>query len=133
MFHCHRWQSALYWFSDFLLTDTSEDSILVQRRLCTEVNASIFFSFFFRRLRATSMTQRRVEDTCVHFWTFLPVSVNFFIRISSRFQWYNNCLPNRLRILNSQKLKNFAKYPLDTSRMPEMIEQLHIFNKFGFI
>ena len=34
---------------------------------------AIFFSFF-RRVRATSMTQRRVENTGVHFWTFLPVS-----------------------------------------------------------
>ena len=25
------------------------------------------------------MTQRRVENTRVHFWTFLPVSVNFII------------------------------------------------------
>ena len=31
---------------------------------------------FFRRVRATSMTQRRVENTRVHFWTFPPVSVN---------------------------------------------------------
>ena len=40
---------------------------------------AIFFSFFPTRprlgLRATSMTQRRVENTRVHFWTFLPVSV----------------------------------------------------------
>ena len=34
---------------------------------------AIFFSFF-RRFRATSMTQRRVENTRVHFWTFTPVS-----------------------------------------------------------
>ena len=36
---------------------------------------AIFFPFF-QRVRATSMTQRRVENTRVHFWTFLPVSVN---------------------------------------------------------
>ena len=35
---------------------------------------AIFFSFF-RRVRATSMTQRGVENTRVHFWTFSPVSV----------------------------------------------------------
>ena len=35
---------------------------------------AIFFSFF-RRVRATSMTHRRVENTRVHFWTFSPVSV----------------------------------------------------------
>ena len=32
-----------------------------------------FFFSFFRRVRTTSMTQRRVENTRVHFWT--PVSV----------------------------------------------------------
>ena len=35
---------------------------------------AIFYSFF-RRVRATSMTQRRLENTRVHFWTFSPVSV----------------------------------------------------------
>ena len=47
---------------------------------------AIFFSFF-RRVRATSMTQRRVENTRVHFWTFSPVSVNLstnkFLSIAS--------------------------------------------------
>ena len=38
---------------------------------------AIFFSFF-RRVRATSMTQRRVENTRVHFWTFSPISVKAF-------------------------------------------------------
>ena len=33
------------------------------------------FSFFYWRVRATSMTQRRVENARVHFWTFSPVSV----------------------------------------------------------
>ena len=37
---------------------------------------AIFFSFF-RRVRATSMTQRRVKNTRVHFWKFSPVSVKF--------------------------------------------------------
>ena len=35
---------------------------------------AIFFAFF-RRVRATSMTQRRVVKTRVHFWTCSPVSV----------------------------------------------------------
>ena len=39
---------------------------------------AIFFSFFVRRVRATSMTQRRVENTRVHFWTFSPVSVKAY-------------------------------------------------------
>ena len=34
-----------------------------------------YFSFF-RRIRAKGMTQRRVENTRVHFRTFSPVSVN---------------------------------------------------------
>ena len=45
---------------------------------------AIFFSFF-RRVRATSMTQRGVENTHVHFWTFSPVSVNHPF-----FEFYNS-------------------------------------------
>ena len=46
---------------------------------CPQVKMSksghaIFFSFF-RCVRATSMTQHRVKNTRVHFWTFSPVSV----------------------------------------------------------
>ena len=41
------------------LTDTGEDSELVHRRKRPKVD-TLFFSFF-RRVRATSMTQRRVE------------------------------------------------------------------------
>ena len=55
----------------FTLTDTGEDSKLVQRRIRSKVDANIFF----RRIRATSLTQHRVENTRVHFWTFSPVSV----------------------------------------------------------
>ena len=61
--------------SHIRLTDTSEDSKLVHRRICTKVYASIFFSFF-RRVRATSVTQRRVKNTRVHFGANSPVSVN---------------------------------------------------------
>ena len=39
---------------------------------------AIFFSFF-RRVRATSMNKRRVENTRVHFWTFSPVLVKSFL------------------------------------------------------
>ena len=38
---------------------------------------TLFFYYFFRRFRATSMTQRRVENTRVHFRTF-SVSVKIF-------------------------------------------------------
>ena len=34
-----------------------------------------YFLLFFRCVQATSMTQRRVENTRVHFWTFSSVSV----------------------------------------------------------
>ena len=57
------------------LIDTGEDSELVHSRKRPKVD-TLFYSFFFRRVRATSMTQRRVENTRVHFWTFLPVSIN---------------------------------------------------------
>ena len=56
------------------LTDTGEDSKLVHRRKRPKVD-KLFSSLFFRRFRATSMTQCRVENTHVHFWTFSPVSV----------------------------------------------------------
>ena len=48
-----------------IVTDTGEGSKLFHRRIWPKVDASIFF--FFRRVRATSMTQRRVENTRVHF------------------------------------------------------------------
>ena len=47
---------------------------------CPQANTSksghVFFFSFYRRVRRTSRTQRRVENTRVHFWTFPPVSVN---------------------------------------------------------
>ena len=55
------------------LTDTGGDSKLVHRRKGPKVDG------LFRRVRATSMTQRRVENTRVHFWTFSPVSVNIYL------------------------------------------------------
>ena len=58
-----------------MLTETGEDSKLVHRRKRPKVD-TLFSSLFFRRVRATSMTQRRVGNTRVHFWTFSPVSVN---------------------------------------------------------
>ena len=56
------------------LTDTGEDSKLVHRRKRPKVD-TIFSSPFFGLVRPTSMTQRRVENSCVHFWTFSSVSV----------------------------------------------------------
>ena len=71
------------------LTDASEDLKLVHRRISTKVDASIFF--FFRRVRATSVTQRRVENSRVHFGADSPVSVKlnfepliFFHKFSKR-------------------------------------------------
>ena len=45
------------------------------RETCPQAKTSKSGHAIFRRVRATSMTQRRVENTRVHFWTFLPVSV----------------------------------------------------------
>ena len=64
--------------SIWVLTDTSEDSKLVHRQERPKVD-TLFSSLFFRRGRATSMTQRRVENTRVHFWTFSPVSVKLTV------------------------------------------------------
>ena len=66
--------SLLKVHSKSFLTVTGEDSKLVYRRKRPKVD-TLFYSLFFRRVRATSMTQRRVENTRVHFWTFSPVSV----------------------------------------------------------
>ena len=61
----------------FKLTDTGEDSKLVYMRKRSKVIAapSRYFLLFFRRVRATTMSQRRVENNRVHFSTFSPVSV----------------------------------------------------------
>ena len=67
----------LYIFDLYFLTDTGKDSKLVHRQKRPKVDAIIFLSFF-RRGRATSMTQSRVENTRVHFWTFSPVPVKEF-------------------------------------------------------
>ena len=42
----------------------------------TSKSGQAFFFSFFRRVRATSMTQCPVENTRVHFWTFSPISVH---------------------------------------------------------
>ena len=38
-----------------------------------------YYFSFFRRVRATSMTQCQVEKTRVHFWTFSLVSVKTYV------------------------------------------------------
>ena len=57
------------------LSDTGEDSKLVRRRNRPKVD-TLFSSLFFRPVRATSMTQCRVENTRVHFDANSLVSVN---------------------------------------------------------
>ena len=61
------------------LTDTGEGSKLVYRRKRPKVD-TLFSTLFFGRVRAASMTQRGVEHTRVHFWTFSPVSVEFILK-----------------------------------------------------
>ena len=55
------------------LTDTGEES-----KMCTGEFVQKWTQWnhaIYQRVRATSMTQRRVENNRVNFWTFLPVSV----------------------------------------------------------
>ena len=60
-----------------MLTDTGEDLKVVHRRKRPKVDT--LFLFFPARpsdeYESYCMTQRRVENTRVHFWTFSPVSV----------------------------------------------------------
>ena len=77
------------------LTDTGYDSKFVHRRKRPIVD-TLFSSFFFRRVRATSMTQRRVENTRVPFWTFSPVSVKQLITRTLRIK--SNWEPNTVVI-----------------------------------
>ena len=41
-----RYPRKIFYYHEKLLTDTGEDSKLVHRRICPEVDVSIFFSFF---------------------------------------------------------------------------------------
>ena len=79
-----------------ILTDTDEDLKLVHRRKRPKVDMQ-FFSLFFRRVQAKSMTQCRVENTRVHFWTSrmyrLKMTIKNFERVnngSSQFYWSFN-------------------------------------------
>ena len=60
---------------------------------------AIFFSFF-RRIRATSMTQRRLENTRVHFWTFSPLPVNFPKKLMSQNTFLCKILFKKVKIAN---------------------------------
>ena len=66
--------------------------------------------FFFRRVRATSMTQRRVENTRVHLWTFSPVSVkaNNIILPNYRTWWSFSKTPV-LILMNAKQVKISAQ------------------------
>ena len=55
-----------------IFTDTGEDSKLVHRQKRPKVD-TLFSSLFF------DASERRVENSRVHFLTFSPVSVNSFI------------------------------------------------------
>ena len=57
------------------LTDSGEDSKLVQRRKRPKVD-TLFSSLFPTRPSDEYDSQLRVENTRVHFLTFSPVSVN---------------------------------------------------------
>ena len=53
---------------------------------------AMFFSFF-RRVRATTMSRRRVENTCVHIFTFSPVSVKY----GKLFYWFSHSERGRIK------------------------------------
>ena len=66
----------------------SFESKHIYRRKRPKVD-TLFSTLFFRRVRVTSMTQRRVENTRVHFWTFSPTSINSLFLYSQNFDdWY---------------------------------------------
>ena len=73
------WESLRAVLNLCLSTDTGEDSKLFHRRKRSKVHSAT--TLFFRRVRATSMTQCRVENTRVHFFTFLPalVKISLFL------------------------------------------------------
>ena len=88
------------------LTDTGEDSILVHRRIFQKVGAqrhhAIYFSNF-QCVRATSMTQRRLENTLhtlSHFRQYRLRHIFFIFDLSGE-SWGNREI--------SEKLANFAK------------------------
>ena len=72
-------------YKNYSLTDTGEDSKLVHRRKRQKMD-TLFSSLSFRSVQATSMTQRRVENICVHFGANSPVSVNSDF-VSSTCNW----------------------------------------------
>ena len=78
-----------YFLRKKALTDTGEDSLFFNRRKRPKVD-TLFSSFFFRRVRATSMTQRRVEKTRVHFLTFSPVSIKWLSKNIGINTWWNS-------------------------------------------
>ena len=113
-----------------VLTDTGEDSKLVHS----------FLLFFFRRVRATIMTQRRVGNTRVHFWTSSPVSVQnfrqhltgpsylfisdwevFFINI-----WYHDIICKLIRTVESIS----EIYQKHNPSFPIFLDCYRFFNKF---
>ena len=77
---------------DCPLTDTGEN---VQKW-------TRYFLLFFRRVRETSMTQHRVENTRVHFWKFSPVSVTTQPTVPPKFY-------NYFRISNSTLIESSTR------------------------
>ena len=62
-----------------------------------------YFLLFFRRVRATSMTQRRVENTRVHFWTFSRVSVkSFFVKSFKDYLYFSTTTSDKVSLVYLQ-------------------------------
>ena len=75
-----------------------------------------YYLLFFRRVRATSMTQRRDENTRSHFWTFSPVSVKASLVFDSAILSSHH--ENPTSFLKIQIPENSAPYSVTISFFP---------------
>ena len=87
------------------------------RNLSTDENVqnldTLFSSFFSRHVRATSMTQRRVENTRVHFGVNSPVSVEKDKNTISSTQYYYRKKPSNSNFTHN----NYTNVTLSSYRI----------------
>ena len=105
------------WVAYFVLNRYRWRLETCQQAKTSKSGHAIFFSFF-RRVRATSMTQRRVEKNRVHFWTFSPVSVTKNISkyrnesLKLGLQLRSSGLSNCWRWISEQFMALFGKFKI---------------------
>ena len=75
LFHFYQFESETKW----LEVNRYRRGLETCPQVKTSKSGHAIFYSFLRRVRATSMTQRRVENTRVHVWTFSLVSVKLTI------------------------------------------------------